>query len=390
MYPKIPKSEFTERISKARKLMELQGIDLLFTFGNEMEPQYQKYFSDFWPSFETAAVLISCHGGAVLLVGPESRRRAYECGMIEDVRSMNAFRESASPVYYSAELTSFDDVIEDITGGRHPKKVSIAGSRLLPFDIFTEFAQSLKKYGNVEIIDDNITDTLRMNKSENEIACIRHACDISHQTMQYLLSHIHEGMTELNIKGLALSKMHELGAEGEAYPMWILSGPGSNFAIGRARQKAVLQGELIQLQIGARYEGYASSIARPVILGRPEQWMKDSILALYEGYDAVLPALTDGNSAGNAALQFAGAMKENGYYSQLLYGPCHGLGIAECEAPWVEESAGFTLKKGMTFGLDLYIENKDKKYGIRVEDSICITEGAPLNMTDFPREIFVL
>ena len=37
-------------------------------YGNEAEPQFVRYFSNYWPSFETAGVLISQEGDPILLI----------------------------------------------------------------------------------------------------------------------------------------------------------------------------------------------------------------------------------------------------------------------------------------------------------------------------------
>ena len=55
--PSIPTWEFRERVKKVQSAMAQQGYDLLLCYGNEAEPQYVRYFSNYWPSFETAGVL---------------------------------------------------------------------------------------------------------------------------------------------------------------------------------------------------------------------------------------------------------------------------------------------------------------------------------------------
>ena len=55
--PTIPLSEYKERVAKVQAAMKLSGYDLLLAYGNEAEPQYVRYFSNYWPSFETAGVL---------------------------------------------------------------------------------------------------------------------------------------------------------------------------------------------------------------------------------------------------------------------------------------------------------------------------------------------
>lgn len=54
----IPLSEFRERIAKIQKVMGRENLDALIAFSNEAEPAYVRYFSDYWPAFETAAVFI--------------------------------------------------------------------------------------------------------------------------------------------------------------------------------------------------------------------------------------------------------------------------------------------------------------------------------------------
>ena len=188
--------------------MEEKGIDLLFAFGNEAEPQYQKYFSNYWPSFETAAVMIGRKGGAVLLVGPESEDRARELGIIKNIKRLNAFRESASPAYHDNSFSTLSEVIEECLGENPLKKASIAGSRILPFDVYEELKQSIAGFGQVEMVFDSVIDTLRSKKSADEVACIKRACDITTEALSHLIRSMHVGMTELQAKGIALSKMY--------------------------------------------------------------------------------------------------------------------------------------------------------------------------------------
>ena len=54
----LTQAEFDNRIVKAQKAMAKTGLDALMVFSTESEPAGVRYFSDYWPSFETAAVLI--------------------------------------------------------------------------------------------------------------------------------------------------------------------------------------------------------------------------------------------------------------------------------------------------------------------------------------------
>ena len=62
--------------------------DALLAFGNEAEPQFARYLSDYWPSFETCGVLLMQKGDPVLLIGPESYTFASDRSRIPDIRRL--------------------------------------------------------------------------------------------------------------------------------------------------------------------------------------------------------------------------------------------------------------------------------------------------------------
>lgn len=370
--------------------MKEQEIDILLAYGNEAEPQFQRYFSNYWPSFESAGVIIAQTGDPMLLIGPESMTYASDRSKISDIRRLSAFRESSNPEYPGHVLDTFNDVIDDLLGSTQPKKLAIAGYNLVPHFTYVELLKCLERYNEVEVVrGDDVIMQLRMVKTPAEIDCMRYAGKITAQTFDYVIENIKPGMTELQVRGLALSRMHELGAENEAYPTWVLAGKGGNQAISRARHKVIGENELVHLQFGARYEGYASTIGRPIIFGKPEQWMVDAINAGYEGYDAIFNQLYAGNNAGNVAKAFYDTMKANGHYDWLLYGPCHATGLMEGEPPWIEDGSDYIMVENMTYCICLFMGNKDG-YGFRLEDSIRVAPGIAENMTNYRKDIIVL
>ena len=60
----------------------------------------------------------------------------------------------------------------------------------------------------------------------------------------------------------------------------------------------------------------------------------------------------------------------------------------EGEAPWVETSSEFLLQENMTFCADIFLGSHEKKYGIRIEDVVRVTNGAAENLTNYPRKLF--
>ena len=49
MKARIPDKEFQERILKTQEKMREKGFDYILCYGNEAEPQFVRYYSDYWP-----------------------------------------------------------------------------------------------------------------------------------------------------------------------------------------------------------------------------------------------------------------------------------------------------------------------------------------------------
>lgn len=389
--PRIPDSEFVQRAKNVQALMKEQNIDALLAFGNEAEPQFARYLCDYWPSFESCGVLLAQEGDPVLLIGPESLTFATDRSRVKDIRRLAAFRESSNPEYPGHKLETVADVLDGMLGGSPCKRFAIAGYNLIPHITYIELAQALKKYGEVEICrGDELMMELRMIKSENELACMRHAGRITAKAFDYVLENIRPGMTELQVRGLANAALYEAGAENESYPIWVLAGAGGDQAISRARHKAIEKNDFVFLQIGARYEGYASTIGRPVFFGKPEQYLVDAVKVGYEAEEAVIAQLYAGNNAANVAKAHMDVMQKHGYVDWLLYGPCHGNGLMEGEAPWIESNSDYILRENQTYCACLFMGDYAHQRGFRIEDVLRVGNPACENITNYKKELFFL
>lgn len=387
--PSIPLYEYKERAAKVQAAMKEQGYDLILCYGNEAEPQYVRYFSAYWPSFETAGVLIPAEGDPLLLIGPESFTYASDRSKIDGIRLLKAFRESSEPEYPGKKLDTFESVFDELMGDRPIRRFGVAGLPLMTIGVYEALSEALEKRGGVKIEkDDGIVANIRMIKTENELACMRAAAKITRETFDYVLANIRVGMTEQQVVGLALGKMHELGAERESYPPWVLTGKGSNQAISRPRNKEICKGDMTFIQIGARVDGYASSIGRAVVFGKATPEQRELIEVGYKAQADVIARLKAGTPAAEIAQFHIDNVTAMGYGDWLLYGPCHGNGTMEGEAPWIETSADYNLEENMTFCVDIFLGSAKTETGLRMEDVVCVKKDGCENLTDYPRELF--
>ena len=391
MKPYIPQSEFDARIRKTQEAMQKQNLDLLLCYANEAEPQFVRYYSNYWPSFETAGVLIPSVGNAMLLIGPESGTFAADVSKTPQIRKLLAFRESSEPEYPGAELDTFSSVIREAMGGKAPRNIGIAGYSLISYVIFKKLEEALKEYGDVEILHaDALVSELRCIKTENEIACMREAYRITQEAMKAVIENARVGMTENQLKGIAMAKIFEEGGEGEAYPFWILAGEGSNQAISRCRNKVIRPGDLVHIQVAARYEGYASTMGRPVVFGKATELQRKMIEADLEASAAILGMVRAGVNAGDVCRCRDAIIEKHGLKDMLLYGPVHGTGLMEGEYPWIESTSDYLLQAGMTFCNCLYLGDNQNRIGIRIEDGFLVTEDGVEEFCNYRRELIEL
>ena len=142
--PSIPLCEYAERVNKVQAAMKAEGYDLLLSYGNEAEPQYVRYFSNYWPSFETAGVLIPAEGKPMLLIGPESYTYAADRTKIPDIRQLKAFRESSEPEYPGKKLDTFNSVFSEMLGDKPVRRFGVAGLPLMTIGVYEALSESLK------------------------------------------------------------------------------------------------------------------------------------------------------------------------------------------------------------------------------------------------------
>lgn len=366
----IPKSEFQQRWATLQEKMAEHDLDVLIAHGDEADPSMVRYLSDYWPLFETGGVALGRSGDPVLLIGPETLTFAQDRSTCSRIMQLLEYRESAEPEYPGVVLDTFEDVIAAVSGGREVKRIGVAGLTVMPVTVY----QALKKAaGKAKLVraDDLIVE-MRTIKSANEIKCMREAFRISELATEYVLNNMKPGMTEQQVVGLAQAALYANGAEYEGHPTYVLSGRNSTHAIGRPSQKVIKPGELIQLNIGALVSGYSSSCGRPVCFGKMPPKMRDLVSFGLEAHYKTAEMMKAGVPAADVVIKFEEFVKAAGYGKNLLYGPCHAIGLMEVERPWMESSSKYPLAENMTFQVDTFLYVK--QYGLRWENGVRVTK----------------
>lgn len=375
----IPDYEYKERIAKAAELIRERGLDLMIVSGTESDYANTRYFSGFWPLFERCGVAISASGEAALMVGPESKIFASDFSKIEKIFVLKEFRESADPAYPELVPDHFADVFKAI--GVTGKKLKIGlGSYIdctLPI-----YEGLMNDYPDAEIVRcADIMVTLRKIKSINELACIREGFRIIELATDEVIRKLKPGVTELQMVGVAQGVIYENGAEYEGLPMYVFSEKSTSHAISRSSYREIKKGDIVQLNLSAKIDGYSPAIGLPVSMGKLVGEKKEIVDFCLDCHNWTEAQLKAGIEASSVAKGFYKLFEDAGKLDNFVYGPCHGTGIIEVEAPWMETSSDYILEPNMTFQIDTFVSGNG--FGVRWEKGIAITEDGCESMTDY-------
>lgn len=383
---RLPDSEFAMRLARTRQTVREAGLDAILIHSNEADFANVRYLSDYWPLFESAGCIVPAEGEAILLIGPESKEYAEDHSMLPKIRTMIAYRESAEPDYPELSVSTFNDVFDEALGGKPLTKLGLVGYSIMPLPVYDGVREA---FPNAELTRaDDIIIKQRIIKSEAELAVMREAFRMSEAALEAVVPRIRAGMTELELVGIIQKELYAAGAEYEAHAVYAFSGPRTRHAISRPTHSPILPGTMIQLNFGARLAGYSPSVGRPLCVGRMPDEMRTLVEVGRDAHFKTMEWMKAGVIASEVVSRFYDYIRGRGFGDNLLYGPCHGLGMMEVERPWMESTTHYPLEENMTFQVDTFLQTPT--YGLRWENGVRITADGVEELSNAMMDIMEL
>jgi Xaa-Pro aminopeptidase len=381
-FPRIPDEEFVKRMSDFKKKMDREHIDLVVMFSNLLDPSAVRYFSDVSPINESAAAVIPLEGEPILCSGQACHEWSKYKSKIKDIRIMPEVGEVSGVEYEIEGQLDFRDLFEEMRRKYKVKKIGIIGDLIFPYEIYRKLEQVFP--GIEKVSAEMLMYELRMRKTENELACIKKACEIISDTFAYAVERVKPGVTELDIQADIEGQMLRLGAEAycNSFSPMIPSGrEHSNLCMNRNTLRKVTEGEIIDLQAGTLYEGYNATVCTPVVLGKIPDEITKAVNVAYDSMKAVVDALKPGAVSPQLYKVYGDFLEKKGYRKFSPYGSVHSLGMLECETPFFSATKDVKILENMVVAIDVYF--KGLPWGsFRIEDTFIIRkDGAELATT---------
>ena len=149
--PKIPRSEFENRIDTLQRALPEHGLDAVLVYGDEYRKENLRYVSDFWPIFERGGCFIPRSGEPILAGAPEGEQYAREMSVWADLRNIKEFACVSVPEeidYPLAEFSSLSDILgESLRSGN---RLGIVGWFDVPATIMARIEAA---YPGIELLD---------------------------------------------------------------------------------------------------------------------------------------------------------------------------------------------------------------------------------------------
>jgi len=386
IFPKISNEEFARRIVNFKKKMAERKMDLAVIYSNMLDPSACRYFSDFSPVNENAAMIIPLDGEAILCSGFSCHAWSRYKSKVADSRIMPEVGEVSDVVYELEGQLDFLDLFKEMKAKYDIRKIGTIGNLIFPHVIYDKMAST---FSDAEIVSaEKMMYELRIQKSPGEIACIRKAAEIISDTLAFAVSNIRPGVTELDIQADLEAQMLRLGAESHciAFAPMVPTGPErSHLCMNRNSLRRVQESEIICIGTGACYEGYNSAVNTPVVLGRIPPGIAEAVKVARGALELVADNMKPGATAAELYKIYIDFLSSKGYEKYSPYACVHSIGLMECENPFFAPNSGAVMAENMTVCIDAYLTGMD--WGsFRIEDTFLITKNGAELLTTFNKE----
>ena len=283
----------------------------------------------------------------------------------------------------------------DEEGPAGAAKNAFTDSKLAGATIACEFLQMrlleqdliLNSLDNVKITNiDYILEGMRASKDEDEVALMRKAVICVEKALEGAQKVMKPGITEAQVSKLLSEIIAEYGGTGGGT---VISGERGCLPHAITSERAMEVGEMVIIDIVARYQGYTADITRTFAIGDPNPELEKIYNIVYEAQKFCRENALVGMTGEQIDALCRDYITQAGYGEFFIHRTGHGLGLETHEAPYVVKGNQRPFTKGTTFTIEpgIYVPGLG---GVRIEDDAYMVDEGVLSLTGFPRELIVL
>ena len=249
-------------------------------------------------------------------------------------------------------------------------------------------------------------DELRAVKTEEEMAALQRAIDITAEGHREVMRQVEPGWKEYEIEALIEYTFKRNGAEYTGFPSIVGSGENSVILHYETNRRTTEPDDVIVIDIGAEFHGYSADVTRTVpVDGTYNDEQRTIYELVYRAQEAGIEATRSDSPFGApheaAARVLAEGLAALGLISSptdqrglrrfFMHGTSHYLGLdvhdVGSRGP-MEPGTVITVEPGIYIPAAEDIDPKWWNIGVRIEDDVLVTSGDPVILSaSVPRQI---
>ncbi|MEM6637452.1 MAG: Xaa-Pro peptidase family protein [Pseudomonadota bacterium] len=366
----FPKDEFRSRTARAQALMSNSDLTAILLTTEADVRYYTGFLTRFWESPTRPWFVVVPVAGDPIAVIPQIGRDLMARTWVRDIRTWNA------PDYSDDGVGLLADTLREVVpvGGKIGVPAHLESHVRMPLSDFNALQGSLND--RLVVSDRKITRSVRLIKSERELAKIKRAVGIADRAFARV--------SDIAAPGVPLSAVFrnfqrlclEEGADWVPYLAGAAEEGGYGGVISPADDTPLADRDLLMLDTGLVWDGYFCDFNRNYSLSPPTKAVSEAHTRLIEATEAAFEIARPGQTvarlfhAMNAVL---GLGEETGRLG-------HGLGMQLTEAPSILPEDATVLEPGMVMTLEPYVKTGPGKIMVH-EENIVIGDKAAEYLT---------
>lgn len=247
--------------------------------------------------------------------------------------------------------------------------------KYVTYEIYKKYLQMYQ----VNLVEtEGIIENHRLVKDEEEIELIEKACEITDSAFEHVKKILKYGMTEKQLAFEIQKFMIENGADGVAFESIVAFGENTSMPHAVPTDRKLASGDIIQLDIGAKYKGYCSDFSRVLFVDYMKNEYEDAYNFVLDELGKIVQNFKDG-----ANVKLVIKDRETDYKLknfEIAHSFGHGVGLDIHEEPILSSKMDLHLKENSILAIEPGVY-KPGRFGIRIEDTYHITKDSCINLT---------
>jgi Xaa-Pro aminopeptidase len=167
------------------------------------------------------------------------------------------------------------------------------------------------------------------------------------------------------------------------------SGYRGAFPHGVASEKKIEMGDMVIIDYGAVYRGYASDETCTFMVGTPTRKQKKIYDIVRTAHDRAIAAVRPGTTLKQIDAAARTYIEKQGYKKYFNHGTGHGVGLAVHEPPRVSFLADGAVQPGMVITIEpgIYLPRWG---GVRIEDTVVVTDKGCDIITSTSKQLTII